>query len=150
MPLATTRNGRRASDGGHSRRNERDHRRNPAHRITLEVPGDVIEAQRLDAGPRDDPREPRAQQQRLQRGRLEIPQVFGLELHPAVAQHARGPGIQRRRGDEEDAAGLEQRAGLFEEAARVADVFDHVGEDANVVAVRGGRRGRAGRRSRRG
>ncbi len=98
---------------------------------------DAVETLRPYAGTGHDPREPCAQEKRLQRGRFVIPQVAGLERFPTVAQHARGPGIEVGCGDEEDAAGFEPGADFRQERARVADLVEHVGEDANVVAVGG-------------
>ena len=76
---------------------------------------------------------------RVSQGRgLEVPEVFGPELRPAIAQQAGGEGIQRRRGDQEDAAGLEQAVSLGEQRAGIADVLDHVGKHAEIVACADG------------
>src|ERR1051325_8095125 len=61
--------------------------------------------------------------------------MFGLPLHPMSAHQPGGKRVEAWRDHDDDATGPQQTCDLVEKIGWVADVFDHVAENANVVSV---------------
>ena len=68
------------------------------------MPGDIINVQRLSPRLLNNVFVATVDQESLERGGIEVEEMFGFKFHPSVFEETRRPGVQGGSGDEDDAS----------------------------------------------